>query len=109
MESINGKLVKIFIEGNEKVERELLYKKIIEKLERLDISGATVFRGIEGFGNSKEVHTDILEVAARKLPIVIETLILDEEKLNELIKEVIPMIKKGKIAITDNVTVLAIK
>ena len=109
MERINGKLVKIFIEGNEKVKRELLYKSIIEKLEGLDISGATVLRGIEGFGNSKEIHTDILEVAARKLPIVIEVLVLDEGKLNKLIKEVPSMIGKGKIAITDNVTILDIK
>lgn len=109
MERVNGKLVKIFIEGSDKVKHEPLYKAIIEKLEELDISGATVLRGIEGFGVSKELHLDILEVAARKLPIVIEILVLDENKLDQLIKEVSPMIKTGKIAITDNVTVLSFK
>ncbi|WP_297635287.1 DUF190 domain-containing protein [uncultured Clostridium sp.] len=109
MESVNGKLVKIFIEGSDKFKHEPLYKAIIEKLEELNISGATVLRGIEGFGTSKELHLDIFEVAARKLPIVIETLVLSQEKLNELIEGVSPMIKTGKIAITDNVTVLSFK
>lgn len=103
----NAKLVKIFIEGSDKFGHEPLYKAIIEKLEEVGISGATVMRGIEGFGSSKELHLDLLEVMARNLPILIDVLVLDQEKLDKLIEVVSPMMKTGKIAITDNVTVLS--
>ncbi|MGL5648338.1 MAG: DUF190 domain-containing protein [Clostridium sp.] len=102
-----AKLVKIFIEGSDKFGHEPLYKAIIEKLEKAGLSGATVMRGIEGFGSSKEIHLDLLEVMARELPILIEVLVLDKEKLDKLVEVVSPMMKTGKIAITDNVTVLS--
>lgn len=101
-----GKLVKIFIEGSDKIRHELLYKSIIEALEDCGVSGATVIRGIEGFGGGKKIHEDFLEVLSRNLPILIEVAVKDD-KIDEVIEKVSPMIESGKIVIIDNVTMLS--
>lgn len=101
-----GKLVKIFIEGSDKFGHELLYKAIITVLEECGVSGATVIRGIEGFGEEKQIHEDFLEVLSRKLPILIEVAVKDD-KIEKVIEKVSPMITSGKIVISDNITMLS--
>ena len=101
-----GKLVKIFIEGSDKIKHELLYKTIIKVLEDCGVSGATVIRGIEGFGEGKQIHEDFLEVLSRNLPILIEAAVKDD-KIDEVIEKVSPMIESGKIVIIDNITMLS--
>ncbi|MEG1004087.1 DUF190 domain-containing protein [Clostridium sp.] len=107
-ERSKGKLVKIFIEGNDKYDGKPLYTAIIDKLKSSEISGATIIRGIEGFGEDKEIHADFIEVLSRKLPIVID-IVTTEKRADEIIKIVAPMIKTGKIAIMDNVDVITFK
>lgn len=101
-----GKMVRIFIEGKDKYKHEPLYKAIIEKLKDCGVSGGTVIRGIEGFGEAKQIHEDFLEVLARELPIVIETIVKDEN-FEKMIEVVSPMMKSGKIAVVDKVSVLS--
>ncbi|MGV3026996.1 DUF190 domain-containing protein [Clostridium thermobutyricum] len=101
-----GKLIKIFIEGSDKYGHELLYKSIIEVLEKCEVSGATVIRGIEGFGEEKKIHEDFLEVLSRNLPIVIEVAVKNE-KVDEVIEKLSKMITSGKIVIVDNVNMIS--
>lgn len=103
-----GKLIKIFIEGNDKYKGELLYTAIINKLKEEGVSGATVIRGIEGFGDTKEIHSDFLEVLSRKLPILIEIVCL-ENRVTKIVETVSTMISSGKIAIIDNVDIITFK
>ncbi len=106
MKTINkGKLIKIFIDGDDKYKGESLYTVIIDRLKKDGISGATIIRGIEGFGEGKKIHSDFLEVLARKLPIVIE-IVAFESKVKDIIEIVSPIIGSGKIAIIDNVEVI---
>lgn len=107
-ERSTGKLIKIFIEGNDKYKGEVLYTAIIDKLKKNGISGATIIRGIEGFGENKEIHSDFLEVLSRKLPIVIE-IVANEDRVNEIIQMVSSMIKTGKIVIVNNVDIITFK
>lgn len=107
-ERARGKLIKIFIEGTDKYEGKPLYTAIIDKLKLKEISGATIIRGIEGFGEDKKIHADFIEVLSRKLPIVID-IVATEESANEILEIVSPMIKTGKIAIMDNVDVITFK
>lgn len=103
-----GKLIKIFIQGDDKYKGEPLYTAIIDKLKESGVSGATIIRGIEGFGEDKKIHSDFLEVLSRKLPIVIE-IVAREDKVEKILEIASSMIKNGKIAIIDNVEVINFK
>lgn len=103
-----GKLIKIFIQGDDKYKGEPLYTAIIDKLKESGVSGATIIRGIEGFGEDKKIHSDFLEVLSRKLPIVIE-IVAREDKVEKILEIASSMIKTGKIAIIDNVEVINFK
>lgn len=107
-ERSTGKLIKIFIQGEDKYKGESLYTSIIDKLKESGVSGATIIRGIEGFGEDKKIHSDFLEVLSRKLPIVIE-IVAKEDRVDEIIEIASSMIKTGKIAILDNVDVITFK
>lgn len=107
-EMSTGKLIKIFIQGDDKYKGEPLYTAIIDKLKESGVSGATIIRGIEGFGEDKKIHSDFLEVLSRKLPIVIE-IVAREDKVEKILEIASSMIKNGKIAIIDNVEVINFK
>lgn len=107
-EMSTGKLIKIFIQGDDKYKGEPLYTAIIDKLKESGVSGATIIRGIEGFGEDKKIHSDFLEVLSRKLPIVIE-IVAREDKVEKILEIASSMIKTGKIAIIDNVEVINFK
>lgn len=49
-----------------------LFRKLLEVLREEGIAGATVFKGIAGFGHQRHMHTIALEVTATDLPVIIE-------------------------------------
>src|SRR5947209_6376962 len=75
-----------------------LYEAIVEKCHELKIAGATVFRGLEGYGDTAEIHRS--HVFAHDLPIVVQ--IVDSvENIQRLLPVVEEMMDKGLIAISD--------
>lgn len=85
-----GKLVRIFLGENDKYERTPLYEAIVLKAREMGLAGATVLRGVEGFGAvSRVLHTAKILRLSEDLPIVIE--IVDTE---ENIRGFIPVIDK---------------
>lgn len=71
-------LLRIFTDEDEKIGNIPFHKYILEKAKEEGIAGATVFRGIAGFGKSKKLREPTLLSFKSHLPIVIE--IIDEEK-----------------------------
>jgi len=49
-----------------------LYKRIVDVLRAEGLAGATVLKGIAGFGHDRRVHTAAIEVVAEGLPVVVE-------------------------------------
>lgn len=73
MESVtDGRLLRIFIGDDDQYDGRPLHEAIVELLRRRGLSGATVFRGIMGFGRSSIVHTSKVLRLSEDLPIVIE-------------------------------------
>lgn len=96
-------LLRIFIGESDEYEGKKLYKYIIEMLKKEGIAGATVPRGITGFGKTSHIHmTSILRLSA-DLPIVIEVTDKKENiekikpKLDDVIKEGLITEEKVKI------------
>lgn len=73
MENVtDGKLLRIFVGEDDEHDGRPLYQAIVELLRREGLAGATVFRGIMGFGRSSVVHTAKVLRLSEDLPIVIE-------------------------------------
>jgi len=100
-----GKLLKIYIGESDKWQHESLYHAIVKIVKEHGLAGATVTRGIEGFGANSRVHTKNIEVLSQDLPIVIE-IIDTEEKINEIAKIIEPMITEGLMVTIHDVEII---
>lgn len=72
MENDDARLLRIFIGESDTYDGRPLYQAIVEVLRREGLAGATVLRGIEGFGKSSRLHTAHILRLSEDLPIVIE-------------------------------------
>ncbi len=72
-----GRLLRIFIDETDRRGIAPLYTAVVEYLRANGVAGATVFRGIEGFGGHGEIHVAKALSWAPNLPIVIE--VVDED------------------------------
>ncbi len=83
----DGKLLRIFVGENDKHEGSTLYEWIVRKAREEGLAGATVLRGLEGFGAHSRLHTAKILRLSSELPIVVE--IVDTE---EKIEAFLPLI-----------------
>jgi uncharacterized protein len=67
-----GQLLRIFIGESDKEKDMTLYERIVLRARELNLAGATVLRGIMGFGANSRMHTAKLLRLSEDLPIVIE-------------------------------------
>jgi len=83
-----GKLLRIFLGESDKINHKPLYEIIVEEAKKEGLAGATVLRGIEGFGaNSRIIHTAKILRMSEDLPIVVE-LVDTEEKIRKFQSQV---------------------
>lgn len=89
-------LLRIHIGEADKFEGKPLYKKILSILRENKIAGATVIRGIAGFGKSTVLHTASILDISEDLPIIIE--VVDrEENINTVLPKIDELIEDGLI------------
>lgn len=91
----NAKLLRIFIGESDKAGQQPLYEAIVFEAKKQSLSGATVTRGIMGFGANSKVHTTKLFEISADLPLIIE-IIDTEEKIRAFIKKVEEMFEETK-------------
>ena len=90
-----GCLLRIFIGESDRYEGKLLYEWIVLKARESGLAGATVLRGIMGFGaNSRVIHTFKIERLSEDLPVVIE-IVDTREKLEKFLSEIDACITAG--------------
>jgi hypothetical protein len=91
----NAKLLRIFLGESDKYHQQPLYETIVFEAKKQSLSGATVVRGIMGFGANSKVHTAKLFDISSDLPVIVE--IVDTlEKINEFIKTVERLFEESK-------------
>ncbi len=91
-------LLRIFIGEEDRIDGKLLYKKIVEVLRENDIAGATVLRGIMGYGASSRIHEASILSLSSDLPIVIES-VDRADKINKVLPIIESMLKSGLITL----------
>ena len=93
-----AKLLRLHFGENDQYNGRPLYEVIVNRCKELKIAGATVFRGLEGYGETAEMHRHHL--IKKDQPIVV-TIVDTPENLGRLIPEVEEMMDTGMIATSD--------
>lgn len=93
-----GHLLRIFIGESDKYSGKPLYEWIVQKARENGLAGATVVRGIEGFGAHSRIHTSKILRLSEDLPVIIE--IVDTlEKIDNFIPLIDDAIEEGMATI----------
>lgn len=93
-------LMRIFLCEADKWAGEPLHEQIIKTLRMMDIAGATVYRGIFGYGAKGHTHKSHLVNVPHNLPLMI-AVVDTEEKIESAIAAIKPMIEEGLIVLSD--------
>ena len=93
-----AKLLRLHFGESDQYKGKPLYEAIVHRCKELKIAGATVFRGLEGYGETAEIHRHHL---TRKDQPIIVTIVDTPENLARLIPEVEDMMDTGMIATSD--------
>ncbi len=74
MRGIEGEqvLLRIIVSESRSHDGRPLYRRLIELLRAEGMAGATVVKGVAGFGHDRRIHTLALEVSAEGLPVILE-------------------------------------
>jgi len=103
----DGSLLRIFIGESDRHGHQPLYEVIVLKARELGLAGATVLRGVMGFGKHSILHTAKILRLSEDLPMVIE-IVDSAEKINDFLPVLNEMIKDGLVTI-ERVKVLQYK
>ena len=93
-----GMLLRIFIGESDHYKGKALYEQIVLKARELNLAGATVTRGLMGFGADSRMHTAKLLRLSEDLPVVIE-MVDTEERLNTLLPFLDEVVTEGLITL----------
>jgi PII-like signaling protein len=103
-----AKRLRIYISSTDKFKYSPLYEVIVFAARRYGITGATVFRGIMGYGASSEIRSNKFWELTEKLPLVVE--IIDEShKIDSFYNSIQPYfdkIGKGHLITVEETTIL---
>ncbi len=99
-----GRLLRIFVGEADQWHGKPLYQAIVERARGEGVAGATVLRGIEGYGASSHIHTAQVLRLSGDLPVVVE--IVDRaERIDALLPVLDEMVKEGLVTL-ENVRVI---
>lgn len=93
-----GKLLRIFVSENDRYEKMALYEWIIRRARETHMAGATVLRGMEGFGAHSRMHTARILCLSSELPIVIE-IIDTSERIDSFLQEIEYAVTEGLVTL----------
>jgi PII-like signaling protein len=94
-----GKRIRIFVGEAEEWRGQPLYRALLELAQREGLAGATVLRGIEGFGPAHHLSTERLPDLAANLPLMIE--IVDTvEQVERFLPHLKQIVEHGLITLT---------
>ena len=96
----HGQLLRIFIGEGDRHEGVPLYEWIVRRAREQHLAGATVLRGLEGFGAHSRMHTAKILRLSQDLPIIIE-IVDTEENIQRFLKTVDEVVTEGIATLED--------
>jgi hypothetical protein len=93
-----GKLLRLFIGESDTWHGKPLYQAIVERVRKEGLAGATVIRGIEGFGADSHLHTSRILRLSEDLPVVIE-IVDTPERIDRVVPILDEMVGEGMLTL----------
>lgn len=98
--SCKAKRLRIYIGEHDTVKGCPLYHAIVKKAKEFDLAGATVFRGIEGYGANSRIHTARIVDLSSDLPILVE-IVDSEEYIAKFMPYLDQVVNEGMVTVDD--------
>ena len=95
-----AKMLRVYFGEDDKWNGKPLYRAIVEKCRELDIAGATVLRGVAGYGASTLIHRPHVFSLSHDAPLMV-SVVDAEEKIQKLIPFLDEAVADGLIAISE--------
>ena len=96
----DAKRLTIFIGESDHFHHKPLYAEIVHRAHEAGLAGASVLRGIEGFGASQQIHTTRLLSLSEDLPIVI-VMVDEADRIERFVLELDGVIEEGLVVVDD--------
>ena len=100
----DGYLLRIFVGESDKHQGKSLYEWLVIEARKRGMAGATVLRGMMGFGAHSVIHTFKIERLSEDLPVVVE-IVDSQEKIEDFLNFAESQIKRGMLATVEKVQV----
>ncbi len=98
-EQFEAKMLRIHFGEGDKWQGKPLHEAIVAKCMELRLAGATVYRGIEGYGASTRIHHASHWRFSKEAPIML-SIIDTEDQINKLIPHLDAMVEEGLVAMS---------
>ncbi|MBP2652901.1 MAG: hypothetical protein H6Q73_470 [Firmicutes bacterium] len=95
-----AKRLRIYIGESDQLHGKSLYHAIVLKAKELDVAGATVLRGLMGYGANSRIHAAKIVDLSSDLPVLIE-IVDSEEYIAKLLPYLDEVVKEGLVTIDD--------
>ena len=94
----NGQLLRIFIGESDRWHGKPLYEALVLKAREMGLAGATMMRGLMGYGATSRIHTAKLLRLSEDLPVVVEV-VDSEEKIGAFLPVIDEMVQEGLVTL----------
>jgi uncharacterized protein len=94
----SGKLLRIFVGESDRWGHQPLYTAIVEAARNAGLGGATVFKGIEGYGGHSVVHAARIFDLSSDLPLLIE-IVDSDERIRAFLPQLDEMVHEGMVTL----------
>lgn len=105
-----AKILRIYMSSTDKVKHTPVYESILFMAKRYGMAGATLYKGLGGYGSSSEFHAPTSWELMEKVPLIIE-IVDDAEKVDDFADKLVPwlgILPKGCLVTTQDTEICLI-